>query len=49
MQVNFWFFSKMVTTSWKITKENKENVWSKIYFMQKEMKEKRMKYQFFFI
>ena len=38
IEVKFGFFSKMVTTSWKITKKTEENIWSKILLYAKRNK-----------
>ena len=38
MEVKFWFFSKMVTTSLKNTKKTEENIWRKILLYAKRNK-----------
>ena len=43
MEVTFWFFSKMVTTSWNITKKLKKTYEVKFCLMQKEISYIRLK------
>ena len=38
MEFKFWFFSKVVTASWKIPKKTEENIWSKILLYAKRKK-----------